>query len=179
MIDAYKELGRSYRLYWHLYGGKRALLTSPYLHLAFLITAVCAPIWLDNAKGAPIWASAAVNILPNLMGFSIAGMAIFLAFSNESTVKAVTEDGEPASYFVATVANFFHFILIQTIALLLGFVGLHYVWQPLSGIGVLSLVYALAVSPAMAMQLLHTARIINAAESLPDDKTEPPNSPTL
>jgi hypothetical protein len=168
MIEAYKDLFKSYRLYWHLYGGWRAVLTSPYLHFALLITAICSPVWYDNTKGAAIWANAAVNILPNMMGFSIAGMAIFLAFSNESTMKAVTEEGEPESFFVATVANFFHFILIQTIALLLGFVGLHYTHHALSGFGVFFLVYALAVSPAMAMQLFHTSRIINAAESLPD-----------
>lgn len=168
MSEAYKELWRSYRLYWRLYGGWRAVLTSPYLHLALLVTAACSPIWWDNTKGANIWPSAAVNILPNLMGFSIAGMAIFLAFSNESTMKAVTEDGEPESYFVITVANFFHFIFIQTIALFLGFIGLHYQCHALSAAGVFFLVYALAVAPAMAMQLLHTARIINAAESLPD-----------
>jgi len=171
MIDAYKELGRSYRLYWHLYGGWRAIFLSPYLHLAIVITAICSPIWLDGKKGAAIWADAAVNILPNLMGFSIAGMAIFLAFSNSSTLRAVTEGGEPESYFVATTANFFHFILVQTAALIVGFVGLHYSGRPLSFVGVLLLVYALLVSPAMAMQLLHTARVINAAESIVSKKS--------
>jgi len=166
MIDVYKELARSYRIYWHLYGGWRAVYQSPYLHLALVITAICSPVWLDNKNGAPIWAGAAVNILPNLMGFSIAGMAIFLAFSNPNTMRAVTEDGEPESYFVATTANFFHFILIQTIALMLGFIGSQYVCKPLSFFGVLFLVYALLVSPALAMQLLQTARIINAAESI-------------
>lgn len=102
------------------------------------------------------------------MGFSIAGMAIFLAFSNRNTIKAITEDGEPTSYFVETVANFFHFIVVQTIALLLGFVGQHYTTIPLTAAGTFFLTYALLISPAMAMQQLHTSRIINAAETMPD-----------
>ena len=85
-------------------------------------------------------------------------------------MKAVTEGGEPESFFVITVVNFFHFIFVQTIALVLGFIGQQYQHHALSGAGVFFLVYALAVSPAMAMQLLHTARIINSAESLPDDE---------
>jgi hypothetical protein len=169
MIKAYVTLAKFYRTYWHLYGGWRALLVSPYFHLAVIITALCAPIWLDNSK-ATIWSGAAINILPNLMGFSIAGMAIFLAFSNANTMRAVTEDGDPESYFVTTVANFFHFILVQTVALVLAWIGLYYTCRVLSGVGVLSLTYALLVSPAMAMQLLNTARVINAAESIAPKK---------
>lgn len=168
MIDAYGEFWRSYRLYWHLYGGWRAVLTSPYLHISFIITAICAPAWFCLKDGQKVWADAAVNILPNLMGFSIAGMAIFLAFSNRNTIKAVTEDGEADSFFVSTVANFFHFIILQTIALLLGFIAQHYTTIELAAIGTFFLTYALLVSPAMAMQLLRTSQIINAAESLPE-----------
>jgi len=168
MIDAYGEFWRSYRLYWHLYGGWRAVLTSPYFHLALIVTGICAPAWFLVKEGQAIWSDAAVNILPNLMGFSIAGMAIFLAFSNRNTIKAVTEGGEADSFFVSTVANFFHFIILQTIALLLGFIAKHYTATPLTVIGTFFLAYALLVSPAMAMQLLRTSQIINAAESLPD-----------
>jgi hypothetical protein len=130
-----------------------------------LITAICSPIWYGS-DGAKIWSDAAINILPNLMGFSIAGMAILLALSNPTAMRAITEDGEPRSYFTETIANFFHFILVQTVALILGFVGKHYSFVALSALGVLFLTYAILVGLAMAMQLLQTARIVNASSSL-------------
>lgn len=164
--NGYKDLYQSYSIYWHLYGGWRELFTSPYFHFAIAVTVVCSPIWFTSS-GARVWADSAVNILPNLMGFSIAGMAIFLAFSNPTTMEAITEEGEPESYFTVTVASFFHFILVQTVALFLGFIGSFYESALLSAVGVLSLSYALLVSPAMAMQLLRTASLINAAASLP------------
>lgn len=166
-MESYRDLREAYAIYWRLYGGYRSILRSPYFHVAILITMLCSPAWL-NHQNLSVWPNAATNILPNLMGFSIAGMAVFLAFSSPKTVRAITEDGEPKSLFTITIANFFHFILVQTIALLLGFIGLYFQSCVLTGIGVLTLVYALAISPAMAMQLLRTSQIINAAESLPD-----------
>jgi len=165
IVDPYEELARSYRLYCKLYGGWTALFTSPYFHAALLLTAALYPVW-NGDDGAKIWAAAAQNILPNLMGFSIAGMAVFLAFSHPETMNAITEDGEPESYFVTTVAGFFHFIFVQTIAMMLGFVGAFVTSNYLSAFGVFFLSYAMLVGLAMAMNLLHTAQIINAASSI-------------
>lgn len=163
-LRPYKELTNSFRTYWMLYGGWRALLTSPYFHLAVLITIACAPVWVYKPE---IWAAATVNILPNLLGFTVAGLAVFLAFSHPETMVAITEGGEPRSFFVSTVAVFVHFIVVQTLALLFGVVGQHFTNVFLAGLGTLLLVYAILGSLAMGMQLLHTSRIINAAFSLP------------
>jgi len=169
-----KESGRiwnSFRLYWALYGGWRALLTSPYFHFSIAITIMLSRFWIGD-DGAKIWPQASTNILPNMMGFSVAGMAVFLAFSQPQTMKAITEEGEPKSYFMLAVAQFFHFIFVQAVAMLLGVVGLHFASDYLSAFGVFFLIYSLFVGVAMAMTLLHTAQIINAASSLPDQTDE-------
>jgi hypothetical protein len=172
VIESYKSIIKAYMLYWRLYGGGRALITSPYLHLSIVVTAICSPVWLVKGDGT-IWPDAAINILPNIMGFSVAGMAILLALSNPETMKAITEEGRADSYFVETIANFFHFIFVQAIALLLAFIGKHYTARILSGLGTFFLVYSIMVGIAMAMQLLQTARVVNAAASLPEnDKGE-------
>ena len=165
MLERYKQFWESYSDYWKLYGGWKELFLSPYFHLAILVTAISSPVWVTD-NGAKIWPDAAINILPNLMGFSIAGMTVFLAFSHPKTMEMITEGEEKQSYFVTVVASFFHFILIQTLALIVGFIGKHYSNHVLSGLGVLLLSYAIFVGLAMAMQLLHTSQIINSVISL-------------
>lgn len=171
IIKPYKDLISAYQTYWQLYGGWRAVVTSPYVHVAIAITAICSPVWI-SLEGGKIWSDTATTILPNLMGFSVAGMAVFLAFAQPAALRAITEDGEPRSYFALTITAFFHFILVQAIALVLAFVGKFYVSIPLSGAGVFFLSYALLVGLAMAMQLLQTGRIINAASSLPNTSSD-------
>ena len=89
--------------------------------------------------------------------------------STERQEGSITEDGRADSYFIIAVANFFHFILVQTVALLLAIIAEHYTAPLLSFLGLWSLVYSVLVGLAMAMQLFQTARIVNAAAPLPDE----------
>jgi hypothetical protein len=152
----------------NLFGAVRrwlALLTSPYFHASLALTVVLTHLWIGDA-GAKIWPSLSTSVLPSLMGFSVAGMAIFLAFSHPEAMKAITEEGEPQSYFMTAVAQFFHFIFVQAIALLLGVIGQHLSSDYLSAFGVFFLIYSIFVGVAMAMTLLLTAQIVNAASSV-------------
>lgn len=142
------------------------------MYAASLLTAAIFPLWGRN-DAAP-WTDISISVLPSLMGFSIAALTVLLAFSDSKTLKAITQHGKTNSYFVKTVANLFHFLVVQTIALILAILAKAYVWWILSYFGVLALVYAIFVSIAAAGQLLNTAVIINKAVWTPSpDQSSP------
>jgi len=112
------------------------------------------------------------------MGFSVAGMTVLLAFSDSKSLRAITQKGRPDSYFVKTVANLFHFLFVQSVALILAVVASAFPRLPvpfpgyaLSFFGLLALIYAVFVAIAAAGQLLNTAMIINKAVWTPGPKS--------
>jgi hypothetical protein len=147
--------------YWTLYGGWRALFRSPYLYAALLLSFACYPLWLQTTNSN--WADISINILPSLMGFAVAGMAIMLAFSHPESLDAVTQKGREDSYFLKTIANLSHFLISQVVALLVAVIGHEVHNCVLAYVGVLTLLYALLTSVAAAGQLFNTARIMNTA----------------
>jgi hypothetical protein len=137
-----------------------------------LFAGLCFPLWLhpDTSK----WEEISISVLPSLMGFSIAAMAVMLAFSDSKSLRAVAQGGREDSYFVKTIANLMHFLVAQICALLLAILGKAFSFEWLALIGLFALAYAIGVSLAAAGQLMNAARIINKAASLPDNPTPPP-----
>lgn len=115
-----------------------------------------------------MWAETALNIIPSLMGFTLGGMAILLAFSNENFLKAIQEDGKPRSLFMQGVSAFFHFILIQTLAITLALIAKSAANDVISAIGFFLLTYGLLSALSVAGLLLQISRVFNAAGSLPN-----------
>lgn len=143
-----------------------------------IVTFICYPLWntepMQDGFFRP-WSQLAIDIVPSMLGFSLGGMAIMLAFAGANYFEHIAQKGKPDSFFISVVANFFHFVLIQTIALITAFISKAYPNDIVSGFGFFSLVYAILVGVGTAGQLLNTARIFNAASSLPaksdkDDK---------
>ena len=103
--------------YWRAYGGLRAVVCSPYFHLAIL---VLLPVTF-HTWSQPNWWNDALSALPNLLGFSLAGFAIFIGFGDERfrQILAEPEDNplQPTIY-VALCSTFVHFIVVQIIALI-------------------------------------------------------------
>lgn len=161
--------------YWKLYGGVHAFLNSPYLFAAALMAALCYPFW--TGPSSKTWPDISISVLPSLMGFSVAGMTVLLAFSDSKSLRAITQKGRYDSYFVKTVANLFHFLFIQSLALVLAVLAKAFPDLPtpipgfcLSYLGLLALLYAIFVGIAAAGQLLNTAMIINKAVWSSDDE---------
>jgi hypothetical protein len=67
----------------------------------------------------------ALTIIPALMAFT--GMAVILALSGKQFVNAMREEGSPNSLFMKVVGLFFHFILVQTLALIVALLSRTYV----------------------------------------------------
>lgn len=159
-------------IYYHLYGGYKAILKSKYSYLALLISLLCWPMWVANDEEVRPWINAALSVIPSLMAFSLGGMAILLAFSNEKLMDAIQQKGKPHSLFMKAVATFFHFLLLQTICLIFVFVTLSFPHDIISYIGFFFMIYGLLVAIATAGILLQIAQIFNATASLPKDSSE-------
>lgn len=103
------------RRYWSAYGGFRALLLSAYFHVAIVITAGLSHYWQHDS-----WWDLSLSVLPNILGFTLAGFTIWLGFGDENfrqRLSALPEDGK-TSAFMGVSAGFLHFIIVQIIALL-------------------------------------------------------------
>lgn len=119
-FSQYKGVAAIFRDYWHAYGGSQALLKSPYFHCALiLLLPLTASTWL-----APDWWNDPISVLPNLLGFSLAGFAIFIGFGDNDFRELMAtpdrDDNGPTVY-LAVCATFVHFIVVQVLAFLYAF----------------------------------------------------------
>lgn len=108
------------RRYWNAYGGWRAVRRSRYLHAALAITPFCWGSWSE-----PLWWDTVISVLPNLLGFTLGGFAIFVGFGDErfkASLAAPEDDPTQPTVYRELCATFVHFIFVQVIALLLALV---------------------------------------------------------
>lgn len=113
----YRGVADIYLRYWAAYGGARALFRSPYLHIALALLALTWGAWSQ-----PVWWDQVIDVLPNLLGFTLGGFAMFLGFGDEKFRALLAEPDEDApdepSIYVSLCATFVHFIVVQVLALL-------------------------------------------------------------
>ena len=151
--------------YWRIYGGWRALATSPYLVAALALTGVCYPFW---SKPGTASADLAVSVVPSIMASSLGGMAIILAFSGGPFLNVIRQ-GRDKSLFMTVIANFFHFLTVQTMALVAAMVVLAFpLYKEPSGIAFFFLAYSITTGLASAAALFNMSRIYNEVGD--DDK---------
>lgn len=102
--------------YWHAYGGWKSLFKSAYFWTAAAISAMLYPNW-----SAPEWWDTVLDIIPNLLGFSLGGYAMWIAIGDDDFRKLISGedgDGKPSPYMEVNAA-FVHFIVLQMLAMLL------------------------------------------------------------
>lgn len=113
----------SLSLYWRSYGGLRALIQSPYLWLSLALTALLFPHW-----SKPLWWDDVLSIMPNVLGFSLGGYAMWMAIGDDNFRKLISgeeEDGEPSPYMEVNSA-FVHFIILQILSIILSLIAKAY-----------------------------------------------------
>jgi len=100
------------RLYWRAYRGMRGVAKSPFLWMSLVLVAASAHFWLVEK-----WWEQVLSILPNLLGFTLGGFAIFLGFGDDKFKSIISGskagDITPSPY-LQVCAAFLHFVLIQT-----------------------------------------------------------------
>src|SRR6266404_4489639 len=109
-----------FRSYWQAYGGLRAMLTSPYLYAALFLTIAIAPAWWSSD-----WWTNVLQVLPNIVGFSIGGYAIWLGFGDEKFKALVARrDAEnEITPYMEVSATFCHFVIVQLVAIVSAIIG--------------------------------------------------------
>ena len=155
--------------YWKAYGGTRDLARSAYLHASVVMLVITFHFWIFHK-----WWEQPLSIIPNLLGFSLAGLAVFVGFSDREyqSLLATTKDDKGTSVFLSTCATYIHFVVIQFMSLVFAIVAksldFDLDWPaPLdtfvrpafcvfSAIGYLLFLYAIFSMVAAAMSLFRT-----------------------
>ena len=98
------------------YGGWKAFVKSRFVWLAILLLV---PTWKTWSQ--PGWWDTVLSVVPNLLGFTLAGFTMSLAVGDDAyrrvLAEAGTEDGGP-SVMESVVCTFFVFIAVQVVSLL-------------------------------------------------------------
>lgn len=165
-------------LYWKSYGGSFSLICSPYFHVALLFTYIAHPFWTGSSRKVT-WYDLALTSLPNLLGFTLGGYAILLAFGDDRFRKIISgrRDGEACSPFIGINSTFIHFIIVQVIAIMSAVIGS--AWQIENGkfafFGFLFFSYSIMTAVAAAMSVLRLSHWFDiwssTSESPPKNKT--------
>lgn len=176
----YKGVASIFGTYWNSYGGLRALLSSPYLHAALVLLLLTFHSWSGwgcvNDQCERWWVQP-ISVLPNLLGFTLGGFAIFIGFGDEKfrALLAEADEASKVNAYVALCATFVHFILIQAMALVFAIVAKSWwfytplidpirAWLPLlngigAAIGYGLFLYAITSVLAATMHIFRIARM--------------------
>lgn len=119
------------KTYWRAYGGLQALIQSFYLLVAVALLALTFNTWRAPALVGPnewsAWWDQSISVLPNLLGFTLGGFAIFIGFGDEKFRQLLSEQEAGSRLFendyVQLCATFVHFIVVQVLALLAAILG--------------------------------------------------------
>jgi len=158
----YKAVVKIFKRYWEVYGGYRSLFLSPYFHLSIMLFFLTWPFW--DAAVAGTWFDLVIEITPSMLGFTLGGYAILLAFGNEAFQKALSGDSEDGpSPFIIVNAAFANFLILQIVALI--FAVLSKAWGVVSGpiawIGSLVFLYSLVSALAAVMAVFQLSDWFN------------------
>jgi len=174
--------------YWNAYGGVEALLESPYLHISVALLVITSHYWIFGK-----WWEQPLAIIPNLLGFSLGGLALFVGFSEKEfqSLLATTKKDEKVSMLLGVCSKYIHFIVVQILSLFAAIIGksldFSYDWPPgliiavsggailFSGIGYLIFLYAISSMLAAAMSIF---RVISWYQSYHEGEQKRINSIT-
>ena len=136
--------------------------------MSLLISIVASCYWGETSD----WATRAIDVIPSILGFSLGGYAIFLAFGSPKFIRLISEKDTKKSYYLKLNALFVHFILVQIISILLAVAGIAVIGSDpgkitsiigyiVSSIGFLAFIYALLTALATAFELFRLARLFH------------------
>lgn len=124
---SYRGVWKVIDRYWRIYGGFHALLRSPFFHVSAVLLVLTVELWWRGP-----WWNDVTSVLPNLLGFTLGGFAIFLGFGDEKFKEVIagvgSENASSHSPYLGVSATFLHFVLVQIVALLWAIAakGLHF-----------------------------------------------------
>jgi len=158
------------------YGGLDVLVASKYFWLSVVAAIVCSRYF-----GAPGWWDLVLGVVPGLVGFSIAGVAIFVSLGSDklrASLAGAMPNKVETSPFIDFMAMFTHFIVTQLIALVVAIVSKALYQSPISAasplvsyaepfkeplwwLGGFFFIYAVLLCVALAVEIYRLATIID------------------
>lgn len=176
IYSLYKPVFELYRFYWKLNGGFREFIRSPYLHAAALLSAVMFKYW----TGGNEWTDDVISVIPSILGFSLGGYAIFLAFADSKFIDILVDKEVDESSYLVIHAHFIHFINVQAASIIFAIIGKAYLAFPIkgfisyafSGVGFMLFIYALLSAVAIAFSLLRIGRLYNKFKGIMNDSID-------
>lgn len=162
------------RLAWSITGGSKALVRSGDFWLAIAISVLCYGTWSE-----PKWWDQPISILPNLLGFTLGGFAIFLGFGSDNFTELIADEEEQSSIYLSVSAAFLMFVVTQCAALLFALVAAG-VWRPVPhwlgpigpilvacaplvwGLGYFLFIYGIVLAVRAALRIFRVSRWYNA-----------------
>ncbi|OQY20097.1 MAG: hypothetical protein B6I36_02310 [Desulfobacteraceae bacterium 4572_35.1] len=156
--EQFLHFKKSLCIYWATYGGFKSLIASPYLFIALLISMACAPYWASERVNT--WHALSLLTLPNLLGFTLGGYAMLIAFGDEKFRNLISGSTKgKISPFMALNGAFVHFVIVQVVALSIALFGS--AWSLNTGciafIGFTCFVYSLLTAVAAVLAVLRVA----------------------
>lgn len=165
-------MASAYKTYWDAYGGISALLNSRYFQLSGIFMVFVPQMW--GAKGADgkfAWTETALSVVPSMLGFSLGAMAILLAIG-PSTFLKLAQNGGRNSFYMAAIAAFFHFMLVQIACIFLAIVVKAWPVVIFSALGYFAFTYSIACGLAAAAALVDLAEIKTDADLFDSENNE-------
>ena len=171
--------------YFETYGGLNSVVKSRYFWAAVATTALCSKYYTQ-----PGWWELAISIVPGLVGFSIAGVAIFVSLGSDSLRSVIAGKrvgSEEPSPFLTFMSMFTHFIVVQLLALFIALVSKALfdvapispnpfeaiavsLKNPFWLLGGLTLSYAVILCAALALEIYRLARMIDTFQTVQNSR---------
>lgn len=170
---------------WKIAKGWRGLFFSLDFLLALIVWLLTSPYWLTNS-----WWNQVISVMPNILGFTLGGFAIFLGFGSDSFKKIlVGRDHLKDSPYLSVSSAFLLFVTFQLMAILYALcAGALRIPPPdflapytellkwgrwvTDGLGYLLFIYSLALSLRAALRIFRLSRWYNDFLVEEDDHEE-------
>lgn len=159
---------------WQITGGWGKNIRSIDFWLAVLVWLLCTRYWVVGP-----WWDQVISVMPNLLGFTLGGFAIFLGFGSDAFRGVISDDDEKKSPYISVSAAFLIFVSMQLAALLYALVAraVHFdipicmkQWEAwilrgelvFSGIGYFLFIYSITLAFRSAMRIFRLSRWYHA-----------------
>ena len=109
--------------YWANFGGVKALFKSAYFWSALVLCILLWPSWTQFG-----WWNGVLEYVPNLLGFSLGGFALWMAIGDGKFIKFLAEEISPndTTPFCDINTTFVHFLVLQVLAIIVALVNKTY-----------------------------------------------------
>lgn len=173
--------------YFEQYGGVNSVIRSRFFWCAVVITTLMAAFFSSEK-----WWELAISVIPGLVSFSIAGVAIFVSLGSDAlraVIAGKKAGSSESSPFVGFMSMFTHFIVIQLLALLSALLAKAFYVTPPQGLEAIAVLldglkvpfwllggllfnYAILLCIALAIEIYRLAEMIDEFQTVENEVAE-------